>query len=259
VRAVALLEGAEFQARKCQIAGTMAVYNRLAPDYPQVRALAERINEAGKAHEVIDVEACRQNAIESLDRLIRDYPEVDVPSRVFDGPLMLRFVKQPAGVSNGIEPLADRARDLRFRVASLQLGQPVPELSGESVQGQDVSSRQTLGRVTVLLFSTMLDGRSPALRKELMQLMKDHRDKIAVLEVYGSNNGNDAEQMVAAQDIPWPVIAESFPNGTLFNQWTRGRAPTILIIDGQGNLQSDANLPAMFLGPCVTSLLKKAP
>jgi hypothetical protein len=259
VRAVALLEGAEFQARKCQIAGTMAVYKRLAPDYPQVRALAERINEAGKAHENIDVEACRQNAIESLDRLIRDYPEVDVPSRVFHPPLMLRFEKRPATGNSGLEPLADRARNLRFRVAELQLGRPVPELSGESVQGQDISSRQTLGRVTVLLFSTSRDGRSPALRKELMQLVKDHADKLAVLEVYGSDNENDAEQIIAAQEIPWPVIAESFPNGTLFNQWTGGRAPAILIIDGQGNLQSDANLPAIFLGPCVTSLLKKGP
>jgi hypothetical protein len=65
--------------------------------------------------------------------------------------------------------------------------------------------------------------------------------------------------MIAAQDIPWPVIAENFPNGTLLKQWAGGRAPAVLIIDGQGNLQSDANLPGMFLGPCVTSLLKKAP
>jgi hypothetical protein len=259
VRAVALLERAEFQARKCQTAGTMAAYKRLSPDYPQVRSLAERINKAGKSHEDIDVEACRQNAIESLDRLLHDYPDVDVPSRVFDGPLMLRFEKRKATVSDGLETLVDRARHLRFRVAELQLGRPVPELSGESVQGQDVSSRQTLGRVTVLLFSTSRDGRSPALRKELIQLVKDHPRQLAVLEVYASENENDAEQMVAAQEIPWPVIPENRRNGTLLKQWTGGRAPAILIIDEQGNLRSDANLPAMFLGPCVTSVLKKAP
>lgn len=250
VRAEALFYRGEHEARKCQLAESLALAEQLAAESPELRMMNDRLKTYSKEFGEIDVADSRRKAIELLGRVVKEYADVNTPNRVFEAPLMLRFTVSPDR-HLGIPTVAERARGALFRVAELQVGKPVPEFAGETVDGEEVSSRQSAGRLTVLLFTSSHDGRSPQLRGELVQLQKTYPDEIAVIEVFGSFNPGDV-----APHNDWPVVADQVPGQPLLRQWTVGHTPSVVIIDAQGNLRSDTMLSASSLGPFVKAAMK---
>jgi len=255
VRAEALYCWSEAEAMKCRIAETLVLSDQLVDDYPELEKTFDQIKTAAKDYGEIDVQASRRKAIELLDRILKDYPNARAPRRVFEPPLMLRFTVNPP-VQDGIPTVVERARNLRFRLAELQLGKPVPVLSGQTADGEEVSSEQVKGRLTVLLFATAHDGRSPKMREELTQLQEAFPDEIAVIEVLGFMSG---EAVPNLPNTAWPVIPEAYPGGALIPQWTVGYTPGVVVIDAQGNLRSDTIISFMSLFPCVTAARKTPP
>jgi peroxiredoxin len=203
----------------------------------------------------IDVEASRQRALELLDEVVANYPDVPKPPRTGYGPILLDIERDSTDAP--VQTLGQLAAAMKFQLTHLAIGQIAPDIDQPDAFSKPLRLSDHRGKVTVLFFSYKGCGpceeRYPDNRK-LIETMNGR--PFAFLGVMGDQQIGTVTDAVENGTITWPVWWAG-PDRKLSNQWNVRGWPTIYVMDHTGTIRY-INLRGELLRRAVHKLVAEA-
>lgn len=246
VRGAALLTLAKTllgEVRFFEITGTMLELQSGDPKY--ANALASTKKRRSFWSDVKPVES-RREALEVIEQVVFDYPDVLQPPRTGYGPILLDVKREKRDPLTQRErrPLVSLAKELKFELTSLNIGDQAPDINGPDAFGKPLRLNDYRGKVVVVMFSFKGCGPCEAMYPNNRELLKTMTSRpFAIVGVMSDEKIDTVNQAVANKDITWPVWWEG-PKRSVSEVWNVKSWPGIFILDHKGiirykNLRGD--------------------
>ena len=137
-------------------------------------------------------------------------------------------------------PISKMAEGAIFEIENLKIGEPVPDIVGEDLNGESFKLSDYRGKIVMLDFWGNWSADCRANYPHVRSLIKKLADKPFVL--IGVNSDKDREQareFVKTQDLNWRSFwnGEKGINGPISTQWNIIGWPSIFLIDHEGVLR----------------------
>ena len=155
-------------------------------------------------------------------------------------------------------PISKMAEGAMFEAENLKIGDQVPDLEGEDLNGESFKISDYRGKVVVLDFWGHWCVQCRAKYAHQQSLIKKLADKPFAL--VGVNSDKDREQIrefVEAQDLNWRSFwnGNKGINGPISTQWNITAWPSIFIIDHEGIIRHKKLQGPKHLESVITKLL----
>jgi thiol-disulfide isomerase/thioredoxin len=149
--------------------------------------------------------------------------------------------------------IADKYRDL---IPDLSVGQKVPEVVSQDVNGKPVKLSDLKGKVVVLDFWATWCGPCKAMIPHEREMVKKLKDKpFALVSVSADDEVQTLKEFVADNDMPWTHWWSGSEAGVV-DDWNVKGFPTIYVLDAKGVIRHK-DLRGKELEDAVNDLLKE--
>jgi peroxiredoxin len=119
-----------------------------------------------------------------------------------------------------------------------RIGQPAPEIDGETCDGQRLKLSEQKGKVAVVVFWFSKCMPCRALIPHERDLVRRYHDKpFVLLGVNNDENPDDARRIMAEQQMNWPIWKPGDGEHKIYRQWGVKYFPAIFVIDAEGILR----------------------
>jgi len=153
------------------------------------------------------------------------------------------------------ETYANQLQAMRFTLANLRLGQPLPRLTGRDVHGVDFDSERLKGKAVLLFFASKQTTDWMDFNK-LKELKKRYAGRpFEIVSVMVDENLEDAKSVVDAGIISWSTLYDA--DQQLMEKWRLGKCQETLLVDHQGIIHRRAYAGAE-LDQTIDHLVKNA-
>ena len=127
------------------------------------------------------------------------------------------------------ETYANQLQAMRFTLANLRLGQPLPRLIGRDVHGVDFDSERLKGKAVLLFFASKQTTDWMDFNK-LKELKKRYAGRpFEIVSVMVDENLEDAKSVVDAGIISWSTLYDA--DQQLMEKWRLGKCQETLLVD----------------------------
>jgi thiol-disulfide isomerase/thioredoxin len=131
--------------------------------------------------------------------------------------------------------LFHRAESPRVLAGNPLVGKPAPEIAGETFDGKTMTLSEHRGKVVVLVFWFSGCGPCKAMVPHERELVERHRGKpFVLLGVNNDERAEDAQQVIAAKKMTWPIWKTSGFFDDINKQWGVSLWPAVFVIDANG-------------------------
>ena len=154
-----------------------------------------------------------------------------------------------------IRDSANQLQAMRFTLANLRLGQPLPRLIGRDVHGVDFDSERLKGKAVLLFFASKqtTDWMDFNKLKELKTIYAGR--PFEIVSVMVDEKLEDAKSVVDTGIISWSTLYDA--DQQLMEKWRLGKCQETLLVDHQGIIHRRA-YAGMELDQTIDQLVKNA-
>ena len=153
------------------------------------------------------------------------------------------------------ETYANRLQAIRFPLANIRSGQPLPRLTGRDVHGVDFDSERLKGKAVLLFFASKQTIDWMDFNK-LKELKKRYAGRpFEIVSVMVDENLEDAKSVVDTGIISWSTLYDA--DQQLMEKWRLGKCQETLLVDHQGIIHRRA-YAGMELDQTIDQLVKNA-
>lgn len=183
----------------------------------------------------IDPAAERANALQVIEELVAQEPDVLQTSIRFDGTAHLNLHRGNwDDVPQKPKTYSKMAEALRFELKHLQAGQMAPDITGKDADGLDFNLSDYRGRVVLLFFSANWCGPCKAMYPDLRKLQADlEQEPFAILAVMGDQEHQTVIDDTASGEIRWRTWFDG-NDGPIATTWNIDGWPTATLLDHNG-------------------------
>ena len=153
------------------------------------------------------------------------------------------------------ETYANQLQAMRFTLANIRSGQPLPRLTGRDVHGVDFDSERLKGKAVLLFFASKqtIDWMDFNKLKELKTIYAGR--PFEIVSVMVDEKLEDAKSVVDTGIISWSTLYDA--DQQLMEKWRLGKCQETLLVDHQGIIHRRA-YAGMELDQTIDQLVKNA-
>lgn len=136
-------------------------------------------------------------------------------------------------------PLADQAGKMLFEMSNLSVGSPVPEISGQDIEGQAFKISDYRGKHVVLVFWGGWCHACHGLLPMVNSLTHDAREKKLPVEVLGINTDlpSEAKAAYAQYQVNFRNWSDGTTSGPITSLFNLRQFPTLYLIGPDGRIE----------------------
>lgn len=169
------------------------------------------------------------------------------------------FAEQKLSAPYNSTPFAALARGELFELQHLAIGQVIPRIEGEALDGTRLRLDDYRGQVVVLVFWATWCGPCLEMIPHERDLMKRYRDRaFTLVGVNGDNDRASALELQSKQAMNWPSFWNGGSTGGLVERLGVRSWPTVYLLDGAGTIRFK-NLRGADLDSAIERLLAELP
>ena len=187
-----------------------------------------------KRFEPVDAVKARVESEHLLERVAREFAEVPQAQFMIDGPGRVQLSRYTSSNAK-LKKYGDLARAALFELRNLAVGEPVPDIDGQDVDGQRFKLSDYRGKVIVLTFTGDWCGPCRAmypLERELVSRLKDR--PFAMLSVNTDPERETLWKSIRQGEITWRCWCDGGQDGPITSRWNILSFPTVFVIDAKG-------------------------
>jgi thiol-disulfide isomerase/thioredoxin len=181
----------------------------------------------------------------------------------YDDCLDLRELRNPKEIASQLKKLAE---ENLFSLQNLSLGNKVPDIKAEGVDGKKFKLSDSRGKICMLTFWASWCGpcmQMVPVERALAERMQGK--SFAMIGVNGDSTIPDANRAMEREKMTWPSFwnGKEGPGGPISKAWNVDGWPTIFVLDSEGIIrfkyEGYGRESSNVLNGCVDELMKTLP